>query len=320
MNRHFIAIVIITVVVVIGGAFILMPESEHSGTEDAHGDEHASADEHQDEERHVEMDDATVQRAGIRLLAAGTATISEIVPVIGRIALDPRSIARIGARFPGTITELRVSMGDVVQVGDTLAVVESNESLQRYALKSSVNGTVVRINGNLGSAADNEPVVEIVGTSRVWAEFHVFPNDLGKARAGQNVAVKDLDDRSTSQTTINSVLPVADETSQSVIARALLENLEGLWTPGMTVRGDIAVDQHEVPVAVATEAIQMIDGQNVVFVREGDAFEVREVTVGESDGNWIEIVGGITAGETYAAANSFLLKAELGKSATEHSH
>ncbi len=49
-------------------------------------------------------------------------------------------------------------------------------------------------------------------------------------------------------------------------------------------------------------------------------FEVRPVEVGRSDGQWVEIVSGLNAGQKYAATNSFVLKAELGKVGATHDH
>ena len=54
---------------------------------------------------------------------------------------------------------------------------------------------------------------------------------------------------------------------------------------------------------------------------DGDeGFEVRHLKTGRSDGQWVEIVDGLKAGEVVAAGNTFLLKAEMGKSSAEHSH
>ena len=46
----------------------------------------------------------------------------------------------------------------------------------------------------------------------------------------------------------------------------------------------------------------------------------REVVLGRGDQDAVEVVFGLDAGEHYAAGNTFVLKAELGKSEAEHSH
>ncbi len=68
------------------------------------------------------------------------------------------------------------------------------------------------------------------------------------------------------------------------------------------------------------EAIQFVDDTRVVFVAEGKFFEVRPVDLGRGDGRFSEVLGGLQAGESYVAANSFVLKSELGKEGAEHGH
>jgi cobalt-zinc-cadmium efflux system membrane fusion protein len=73
-------------------------------------------------------------------------------------------------------------------------------------------------------------------------------------------------------------------------------------------------------VTVAAEAIQSFRDWQVVFVRYGDWFEGRPLELGRSDGEWVEVRSGLSAGEQYAAANSFAVKAEIGKLGATHDH
>ncbi len=56
------------------------------------------------------------------------------------------------------------------------------------------------------------------------------------------------------------------------------------------------------------------------FGRYGDQFEVRPVLLGRSDGQYVEVLKGLQAGVKYAARNSFLIKADIGKSGASHDH
>ena len=69
---------------------------------------------------------------------------------------------------------------------------------------------------------------------------------------------------------------------------------------------------------VPKEAIQNVDGQDVIFISEKDGFAVRPITTGRSDDRQQEVLDGLTVGETYACKNTFLLKAELKKDEAEH--
>lgn len=59
------------------------------------------------------------------------------------------------------------------------------------------------------------------------------------------------------------------------------------------------------------------ESNDVVFVKEEEGYKAVTVELGRSDGTNTEIIAGMKAGAIYAADNSFLLKAELGKSMAE---
>jgi len=75
-----------------------------------------------------------------------------------------------------------------------------------------------------------------------------------------------------------------------------------------------------VPVAVAADALQEIDGQPMLFVVAPGGFVARPVKTGRRDGRWVEIVAGLQPGDRHAASNTFILKSELGKAGAEHAH
>ena len=80
-------------------------------------------------------DKAKEQHNNILLAVAGFSTVVAIVALIGFLALghDPEVIQgemeveeyRVSGKVPGRILELRVKEGDMVQAGDTLAIIEA---------------------------------------------------------------------------------------------------------------------------------------------------------------------------------------------------
>ena len=110
------------------------------------------------------------------------------------------------------------------------------------------------------------------------------------------------------------------EQTRTATARIVLPNPKGLWRPGLPVNIELIANEIDVPVAVSAEAIQTVRDWTVVFGRYGEDFEARPVELGRSDGKFIEIISGLKAGEQYAGKNSFLIKADLGKSGASHDH
>lgn len=301
------------------------------GGEHGHGDkdEHAHGDEHGhghggEEGGHAEeskISDNAVKHLNIEILQAGSAMVQETISVSGRVTLNQNTTAQVKARFPGVIRSVLKEPGEVVNVGDTLATVESNDSLQVYAVKSPVAGTIINRTANVGELAADAPLFVVADLSKLWAELFIFSKDGEKLKAGQKVRIQCLDDPINTDTTIALVLPTAEASSQTVVARAVIENADNHWRSGMNIRADVVLSEKEAPLAVKTEAIQRMEGNTVVFVAEdGGTFKAQPVETGMSDATWTEIKSGLTAGQHYVAKNSFVVKADIGKAGAEHAH
>jgi cobalt-zinc-cadmium efflux system membrane fusion protein len=120
--------------------------------------------------------------------------------------------------------------------------------------------------------------------------------------------------------TVNYISPFGSEGSQTMLARCVVANPEGLLRPGLYVDGEVVTGEVTADVTVKNGALQELEGKTVVFVAEGNAFAARVVVVGVRDTERSQINSGIAAGERYVADNSFVIKAELGKSEAEHEH
>lgn len=290
-------------------------------------DEHGEADEHGhggEEGGHAEeskISDNAVKNLNIEILQAGSTMVQETVSVSGRVTLNQNTTAQVKARFPGVIRSVLKEPGEVVKAGDTLATVESNDSLQVYAVKSPVSGTIITRNASVGELAADTPLFAVADLSKLWAELFIFSKDGERLKAGQKVRIQCLDDPINTDTTIALVLPTAEASSQTVVARAVIENADNHWRSGMNIRADVVLSEKEAPLAVKTEAIQRMEGNTVVFVREdGGTYKAQPVETGMSDATWTEIKSGLTAGQHYIAKNSFVVKADIGKAGAEHEH
>jgi len=71
---------------------------------------------------------------------------------------------------------------------------------------------------------------------------------------------------------------------------------------------------------VQPDAIQTLEGKTVVFIKVPNGFKAQVVTTGVSDGKLTEILDGMPIDVPYAAAGSFVVKAEAGKESAEHAH
>jgi cobalt-zinc-cadmium efflux system membrane fusion protein len=109
-----------------------------------------------------------------------------------------------------------------------------------------------------------------------------------------------------------------DKDTRTARVVATLDNPAHIWKPGMFITAEIPLEQQRADVVTPKTALQTIKGERVVFLRREDGFEVRQVTVGREDDRVVEILSGLQSGDRIAIANTFILKAELGKAEAAH--
>lgn len=262
---------------------------------------------------------AIAQEAGIKVAVAGPAVIRDTVALVGNIALDANRHADIKARFPGIVRAVPVQQGQRVRRGQTLVVVEGNESMRSYPVTAPFDGVVLARNTNIGDVAGDNTLVELADLSEVWVELHAIGKDAARLASGQAVRVKSATGDAEEDTVIRSLLPLATR-GQSIVARASLSNRDGQWRPGMTVSAQVTVSEKEVPLAVKESGLQRFRDFTVVFAQIGETYEVRMLELGVRDGENVEVLGGIKPGTRYAADQSFLIKADIEKSGASHDH
>ena len=257
--------------------------------------------------------------AGIATATAGPGAISDALVLYGAIAPDATRVRVVHARFAGVIRSATRNVGDAVRSGDTLATIESNESLQTYTVTAPINGTITARHAAPGEQTDADALFEIADFSSVWAELDVFSRDRTRLRTGLAVAVTGDNDAAASGS-IDYLAPVGNRASQSVTARVVLDNADGRWTPGQFVEGRVTIGTTPVAIAVPLAALQRFREFDVVFAQVGETYEVRMLTLGRRDANSVEVLEGLAAGTRYVTDNSYLIKADIEKAGASHDH
>jgi len=275
----------------------------------------AAEEEHEEEVVHIST--LLAQELGIETELAGAGVINRNLLLYGRTMPDPQGISHLSARYPGMIVSMVPSLGDSVEVGEVIAVIEANTSLQTYEIKAPLSGIVVEKHANPGELASGQPLLTIANYDNIWVDLAVFPGDSHQVRTGMSVTIR-MDDR-VAESAIRYINPSQGE-SPTVIARVPLQNVDSIWTPGLLVEGLVHVESENVAIAVKNNALQLFEDNQVVFVLEDETYEPRIVTVGSSDPFLTEILSGLKPGERYVVANSYLIKADLEKEGVEHGH
>ena len=240
-----------------------------------------------------------------------------------RAALAQKTLAREKRLF-----EQRVSARQDYEQAQAEAVAANAEAHRAMAAAGAANvsadgrGVVVAspISGRITAAAVSlgafvQPETElfrIADPKLIQVEAAISGADAPRIAPGNRAVLETADGRAI-EGTVRSVTPGLNPETRT--ATAVLDvPPEGLQ-PGQSVRARItpSVASTSKVIVVPEEAVQTFEGRDVVFVRTTSGFEARAVTVGQRGSGRAEIVGGLSAGQSIAVRNAFLLKAELGK-------
>lgn len=277
--------------------------------------------EYQSYEGRVQISEQAAASVDLQYETAGPRMMRTTVGMNGKIIPNEDRMVHVLPRFPGIAKQIRKKLGDTVEKDEVLAVVESNESLQPYEIKSQIAGRVTERDIALGEFVTTEkPIYVVADLSNVWVDLNVPRADFEQLHEGQKALLERGDGDVKGEATITYISPFGSENTQTMLARAELPNPEMQWRPGIFVKAAVVVKEEEVPVAVKASAIQQFRDWDVVFMKDGATYEIAILELGRRDGEWVEVVSGLKPGTTYVTENSFVVKADVMKSGASHDH
>jgi cobalt-zinc-cadmium efflux system membrane fusion protein len=272
-------------------------------------------------ENRVVLSPEQVSAAGIVVETAGPSTVREYRVLNGRVVANEDALAHMSPRFPGIVRSVHKRLGETVAKGDLLAVIESNESLHAYEMRSQLAGRVLTRDVAPGEFITTDRTIFSIGDlSMVWVDLDVYRRDFARLARGQRVFIDAEDGVAPAESTLSYLAPIGSVVTQTMLARAVIANPDGRWRPGQFVSAKVLIAEVPAAVVVRQQAIQRVRDSDVVFVVEGNVFEAQPIELGARDDQNVEVVSGLAAGTPYAASGSFILKAEAGKSGASHDH
>jgi membrane fusion protein, heavy metal efflux system len=273
----------------------------------------------------VELENVDVGRARAELSSANT-----------RVELAEKRVARLRGLAQDGITpareleqaeaELGTARADGRAARDTLAALGARGagSGSRFVLKSPIAGTVIERQAAQGRAADPErPLYRIAELSRLWLTVQAFERDAVRVRTASTARVTFPALPAQSFTgKVTLVGRQVEAGSRTIAVRVEVENQEGLLRPGMSATAWVALgDAKSTLIAVPAAALQRRgDGWCVFVPRAAGSFEMKSVGRGRDLGGEVEVLRGLSAGETVVVQGAFLLRAEADKARGEGQH
>jgi len=183
-------------------------------------------------------------------------------------------------------------------------------------IHAPIAGTIIERKVTLGQAVERATdAFKIADTSHVWVTLDLYEKDLARVHVGQEVETRtDSRPGEVFKGRVAFIVPVIDEATRTAKVRLEFPNPKNVLHAGQLVTARILADsKREAPevLAVPRSAVEQVEGKTVVFVQNGDSFERRNVLLGSSGGDRVEVRKGLTVGERVAVEGAFLLKSEL---------
>lgn len=200
-----------------------------------------------------------------------------------------------------------ISESDFAKVENNLQLVKAQRKLQQKNLSdtklySPISGVLVKKNTEVGEIIGNgTQLFTLSDISTVKATAFIPENELHSIKIGQQATVLVSSLNETFSGKITEVGSAADPSSRAFTFKITIPNHKMRIRPGMIAEVKIKTSsQHDI-LAIPTEAVlKNLNNENIVYVTDKNkkmAFE-RKVSLGRLTGNYIEILAGLSSGET----------------------
>ena len=193
------------------------------------------------------------------------------------------------------------------------ALVKTGEATRTITFRSPVSGIVTEKKAVQGMRfMPGEALYQVTDLSSVWVLADVFEQDIGLVKTGSMASVKinAYPDKSFNGK-ITYIYPTLKAETRTVPVRIELVNPGHLLKPAMFSQVEMQVGAKAAVLAIPESAVIDSGTRRIVLVqlKEG-RFAPREVKLGASAGNYVEVREGVKEGEQVVVAANFLIDAE----------
>ena len=206
-------------------------------------------------------------------------------------------------------------LGVDATVGDPHAGVHY---LSHVPVKSPIGGKVLSTEASVGRLVQpGDTLFHIGDLAEVWLMLDLYERDLSRVAIGQTVRfVVEAWPGAHFEGVVEQVGDWVEPDARTVEVRVVVANPDGRLKPNMFATATLVVTSPGAAtgVVVPVGAVQLLEGRDVVFVREGPGvFAARAVVVSERTTDQVRIGAGISAGDAVVVEGAFALKSELEK-------
>lgn len=247
----------------------------------------------------------------VRVTPVSLGTIERSVIINGEILA--RNQVTIYPTTAGRIVELRYRIGNRVNSGDVVAVVDPSRPGDVYAhnpVTSTVSGTVLNVPLNIGDMVTTQSGIYVIGDlSSLLVETHVPERFVASVTPGMRAVLWfEAIGGETFNAEVFEINPVLDPSSRTLRIRLRFLTPDPRIRAGMYATISLVTSRRiNVPVIQRTSSINTYGSWIVFVVDENNIARRREVVLGIDNEEYMEILSGVNLGENVVSAGASFL-------------
>jgi len=233
----------------------------------------------------------------VEVMQAARGDVTSTCELLGTIHAS--KTAQVFPETMGRITRILVKEGTYVSKGSRLMAL-LNETIgfeyEEGYITAPISGNVANIMVDVGSMVSPQmPVAMVYEYSRVEVAFNISENAMICVKKNSKVVVKtdaipDVDFSGT----VSEVSPVIDPMTRTIAVKASILNSRKVLKPGMTAQVILTLGSKSDVLVIPREAL--LDSH--IFIVVDSVSERRDVETGLVGDRYVEIVSGLSEGES----------------------
>jgi biotin carboxyl carrier protein len=274
----------------------------------------------------VTLSTEAAKNIGIQYLTVQAEAVTPSQTLYGRVIADPRRITIVSAPFNGEVEKIYVLPGQSVNKNDALIKVRPLQiGGETVLLKASQSGYVTELNLAKGKVFEpTDPLLVVSDLSVVLFEGDIF--DLSSADDLENASACSVHTKRFSGKHFSCKVETVDASFRGNPpvghVHASIQNKDTELKPGMTGEIHLANGAPQMMIMVPKEAVLGKFEKRFVYRKDGNTYLRTSIEAGDFLGDSVEIVNGLSAGDTIVTQGHYQL--QFAKSdaapAKEHDH
>jgi cobalt-zinc-cadmium efflux system membrane fusion protein len=236
--------------------------------------------------------------------------------------ISKAEMQRIEAELEAVKADFRASKDQLEILGMSEKAIEKLESsgqVNSYGdVISRTNGTIITKMINLGQIVQPEDVLfSVADLSKLWGVAEIPEQQVAFVQKDQDVTIEVPALNKKIQGKIVYEGDIVNPETRTVMVRTEIDNADLKLKPDMLI--SMFIQSKKVSkLAVPASAIVRENDRNYIFVKNNpNTFRLREIELGHKDGQLINVLSGVSIGETIVSDGAFHLNSERKKKELE---